>query len=55
MSEQEYAHFAQIQAILWLQQRCEDQFVRAWLVNERKLLQDIKYPVTATGTELEKK
>lgn len=47
--DEKMMHFAQLQAIRWLQSRCEDQMVGAWLRSERELLDRMDYPVTATG------
>lgn len=45
-------HAAQLQAINWLIGRCEDQFVRSWLVQERDLLEKIGYPIAVNGGPL---
>ena len=50
MSRSEQAKL-QVKAVDWLIGRCEDQFVRAWLVQERNLLEKIA-PINEKGEQL---
>lgn len=45
-------HDAQLQVINWLIGRCEDQFVRAWLVQERKLVEGLGAAISEKGGAL---
>lgn len=45
-------HYAQVQALRWLQSRVEDQMVRAYISTEIQLLENVKYPINSSGTEL---
>lgn len=46
-------HDAQLEILNWVVGRCEDQFVRAWLVQERQLLKSIGYAVNQRGGGLD--
>lgn len=45
-------HFAQLQALRWLQGRVESQLVRSHIQTEIEMLQRVKYPIDSSGREL---